>query len=639
MKVWTRASSRQRVSRFLVITIIFTGFGCSGGSTEQAGLILENTNLSEYILAQEKNLRSNPNDPVVHFQLAAAYYKEKSYAKAETHIRIANQLSPLRPAYFELLGDISFQQQRYGDALNAFSSAIRISPELLSVYLKLALTYEKIGEAESAIASLDEVLQKEPRYVEALYHLARISLNRRAFENALQSINRVLVLEPDNQEAALLQIRIYTEQGSYFHAKTLAQDLINAAPERPQARRELIRVLFVQHQWTDAVEQIMLLEKQNQLRVEEQLIHAHILLERKESDKANQLLLQIIEKDALNINAMNELAMLHLQADEMEQAMLWLSRGLEVNSKNPEAYYLQATIFYKQNNFLEGDLALNRALEQDSFNLAFQLLSLRRQLMKGDIVYVEQQVQQLLAKDPLNMEVRRLEADLYVIQEKYLKAESLLRQLLVLSDSDLVQFSLARVLYLQGDYNKVLSLTEKLRQKYPSSWESYYLHTMTLNRLGRFQKETAESKVFLEKKEGQGYIHRLIGDMYRYQNNEEEAQKVYRQGLERFPDHLELIDALSLLYIRQNKWEEARELLESVIGMEHSLKSIFLNRLIIIFQQLSNPEKALYYLKQFNYKNDPIFKAQRSVSENRLLFPISSPSLGYEEFPEVFMRE
>ena len=67
-----------------------------------------------------------------------------------------------------MLGSLAFVLERYGDAVTEFATAVRISPERVSSYLKLAATYEKIDDDGRAISSLEQALQVDRYYVEAV---------------------------------------------------------------------------------------------------------------------------------------------------------------------------------------------------------------------------------------------------------------------------------------------------------------------------------------------------------------------------------------------------------------------------------------------------------------------------------------
>ena len=159
---------------------------------------------------------------------------------------------------------------------------------------------------------------------------------------------------------------------------------------------------------------------------------------------------------------------------------------------------------------------------------------------------------------------------------------------------------------------------------------------MTLNRLGSFENALKISQPYLERKESQGYAHRLVGDLLRYKGNEEEAQKILRSGLVQFPENLFLVDGLSASLVMTEDWEKVIDLLETTLEQSQKLlgnppmQLLFLNRLVVAFQRTNNPEKKLEILRKFHQKNDPLTAAQLHSLEEQLLFPISLPSLEKE---------
>ena len=618
---------------WLILSIIFGGIGCASSPLLEPDLVLNDNNINNYIIAQKRKLKENERDAIIHYNLARAYFKKGWLMEAEKFARQANQFDPLKASYYELLGDIAYQQKQYREALNAFKTTILIDENLLSGYLKLSLTYEKIGETEQAIASIEEALQKDRRYVEALFHLARLSLQKYEYDNALQAINTVLTLEHGNQEALVLQVRIYTEKGNYYHASTLAKQLIALNPKSYQPYHEILRIFSIQKKWTEALDWIKKMDSLGLLQTKDLLIKSQIFFHKTETKKANTLLRRILKDDGLNVEAIMQVASLHLQTGELDKALKWLNRALEINNRVAKAYFLKAAIHFRHGNYLEGDLSMKRALELDAFDLSFQLLSLRRQMMKGETANVMENLDKLLVKHPTEPEVLRLQADLMVLQGKYVEAEQLLRQILVIDDGDLAWFSLARVLYFRGIFRFILPITQRLLKKHPLNWELTYLHSLTLSRLGDVEKAMALSKPFLTKIEGQGFIHRLVGDMLRYQGKEDEAQKIYREGLLLFPEHPQLLEALSASLIHQEKWVQARDILLKAIEKENPNSNliIFLDRLVLVFKQLQDNHRMVKFLRLYHQKNDPLARAQSLDLERRFLFPIASPSLNFDK--------
>ena len=104
-----------------------------------------------YIDKQKKIVDSDEENPVAHFNLARSYYFIKKYDSAEQPARRATRYDPLNAGYYELLGSLAFALERYGDAITELATAVRISPERVAAYLKLAATYEKIDDDGRAI--------------------------------------------------------------------------------------------------------------------------------------------------------------------------------------------------------------------------------------------------------------------------------------------------------------------------------------------------------------------------------------------------------------------------------------------------------------------------------------------------------
>ncbi|RZO47326.1 MAG: tetratricopeptide repeat protein [Proteobacteria bacterium] len=617
----------------LFLLILFLVSACTGNGDYNLQLLLTNNNVNSYIEEQKAILENDEENFDVHYNLARSYYFIKNYELAEKHARRATRFDPFNAGYYELLGSIAFALERYGDAITELAIAVRIEPERVSVYMKLAATYEKIDDDGRAISSLEQALKLDRLYVEALYHLARIYLRQREFEGSIRTLDTLLKLEPKNKEALLMRVQSFSLQGSFYYAKILAEEMLVQFPDYAPIRRELLRIQFAQQQWPEAQALLDQLKAKYSFSIEDQLIEAYLLLHQQQEKEARLLFENILEKQPENVDAIMGLAIQLFRKGFLEDSLSWLTRGLEINPRLARANYLRSSILFRQGDFLQGDLAIGRALELDPANLSYQLLFLRRQLMKGKLSVVEKQLNLIQEKHPLNTEALQLQADLYNSLGNSIEAEELLRQAILVHDSPSIHFSLARVLYQQSKFRSALEVTTPLLEELSGNWEVVYLHALTLSRIGMFQEALKISQPYLERKESQGYAHRLVGDLLRYKSKEEEAQKILRQGLVMFPGHLFLVDGLSASLLMTEDWEEVRELLETTLEQSQHLTGnppmqlLFLERLVVTYQRLKKHEKKLKILRKYHQQNDPLTSAQLHSLDEQFLFPISLPSL------------
>ena len=610
--------------------------GCRSSQSTIANLPPANRQPGNNIETQSKLLQENPKDATLHYRLALSFLEQQDYVKAEEHIRQAVRLAPPNGVFYEVLGDISFRIKRYSVAINAFKSAIRLQPDLLSAYLRLALVYEKISQNEHAIATLEEGLNRDPQYVEALYHLARLHFVQQEYDPAQEAVEAGLALEPENQEILLLRIRIHSAKGNYYHARILTDRFLEKHPNSYEAWHERLKILLARQEWTTALR--MLEKSDHYQKLNDQLIHVQILLRQSKLDEAKTILESLLRSNPLHAQIMVEYATLLIQQGAFQEALTWLERSLEID-RQAQAYFLQASLFFKLRNFLQGDFSLNQAIVLAPLNQSYQLLKLRRKLMQGELEEVEQQLKGLLGKKVLDPEVLRLQSDLLTLQGNYEQAENLIRQIQIIADHDILRFSLGRVYYFQQKYQSVLPITTPLIQKYPSDWESVYLHAATLHRLGRLEEAITVVQPFLQQQKGKGFIHHLVGEFYRYQGDEKTAQETYLAGLEVFPQNVYLIVALSASYLTEQKWEQAYDVILEALEQKHPLQTVLLDRMVYIAYQLDKPQEARRYLQRYNQNIDPILKSSNAGVEKRLLFPVASPLLGYSMWTSPSLPE
>ncbi len=603
--------------------------GCSESKAPSPGIQLTRENVNSFLVEQKKQLREDEENAQAHYQLSRAYLMKGEHDSADRHARISTRLDPLNPDYYEQLGSVAFARQRFHEALTELGTAVKIDPDRVSAYLKLARTYEQVGDTTRAIAVLEETLHKDRYYSEALYYLARLHLRQHEYSNALRVLEELLKLDPNNRDAQLLRIQTYSTQGSYFYAQTLVEEMIEQWPDYPPLRHELLRILFTQQKWDEVTQAIQSMDSGNETSVEILLIRAYMEFNRGNSRTGEKNLLHILDIDPRNMDALLGLSSLELRKGNLAQALHWLNRAAEINTRLGNVQFLRATVLYRQGDYLQGDLALKRALASDPENSSFQLLSLRRRLMEGELTVVEEELRRLQERHPLHVEVLQLQAGLASSRGEYTKAEKLLRQARVTYQNPLLDFSLARVFYLQKKYRSVLEITQKLMIQLPGSWEVVYLHALSLARLRRWNEALQVSQPFLVRTESQGFAHRLVGDLHRYQGEEELAQQVYKLGLENHPDQLYLIESLSASLAITGNWLEMSELLDTALEKSDSLKGnpalklVLLDRLALALQQLGKRERGQQVLREFHQMNDPMTAARMFSLEEQLLFPLS----------------
>jgi len=92
-------------------------------------------------------------------------------------------------------------QQRYEEAINAFSSAIEIIPQDYQAYNYRGVAWALAGNYDKAIADYSKAIEIRPRYAEAYNNRGFARIRRGDLENALKDYSRALEINPFFAEA------------------------------------------------------------------------------------------------------------------------------------------------------------------------------------------------------------------------------------------------------------------------------------------------------------------------------------------------------------------------------------------------------------------------------------------------------
>jgi len=181
-----------------------------------------------------------------HFGLGVAYLRSGRLKEALFEFRQLTQLYPNRYEAWYNLGVTLAELGDWQGAVDAFSRAIAIGLEknlepekLRPAYLALAEAYRKLGNAESAAATLAQAYQKLPGDTEIALLLAESLIEVGRSDEAIPYLYDVLAKDRKNVGAVLLLADALADHGLYHRAlKELDRAL--ARTEDPKDRARLL---------------------------------------------------------------------------------------------------------------------------------------------------------------------------------------------------------------------------------------------------------------------------------------------------------------------------------------------------------------------------------------------------------------
>ncbi len=184
-------------------------------------------------------------------------------ASAEEKLQWILHRSPDNYRALDLLGIVRAQQQRNSEAENIFQRVIKTKPDYASAHIDLGLLYIQMGEAEKAIAQLEEGLRLAPDRADATAALAGVlrdqarSASGEDREKALSFLLRARKLAPNDPDVTFDLGMIELRMSLFPDAVDAFQQTLKVHSDNAPATYGLGRALMELAKFQDAHDQFV----------------------------------------------------------------------------------------------------------------------------------------------------------------------------------------------------------------------------------------------------------------------------------------------------------------------------------------------------------------------------------------------
>ena len=268
----------------------------------------------------EKLAKLQPGIAEVHATLAVIDFKLRDYDQAVSEIRTAKKLKPGLPKLDSLLGMSLAELGQYKEALPGLEEGFKKPPDPYTKRmcgLQLMRAYTGLQRDSDAVNVALELNRLYPDDPEILYHTGRVYGNF-----AYLTLHKLEVVAPTSVWRHEAAAEAFESQGSTNAAIGEYREVLKLDPNRPQIHYRIGRTLLTRWQLNHAPE------------------------DRTEAAREFEQELQLDPSDA---NAMYELAEIHRQLNEFDQAQQLFEAALKAYPDFQEAQVgLAATLMAQQ---------------------------------------------------------------------------------------------------------------------------------------------------------------------------------------------------------------------------------------------------------------------------------------------------
>lgn len=559
----------------------------------RGNMALQTDDLDKAVSCCRRVLQLNPGDEASRYLLGMTLLRQNNIAEAEK-ARDALRAGGRETVHAAMLdGLIAYQKGDLKAAANFFQKSVELSPSVEGYY-RLGLTQAKLGERETALSSLQRVLDFSPRHGSALQLRAQVLLEQQRAEDALREVEKLVGYYPDNASGHYLHGLILRAKDDAEGSRAALQRALTLNPAMSEASAALSSILIAEKRFDEAENELTKSLEANTANISSWMALFNYYLGRGDISKAEQILAKGLNEMPDNATLLTVRASMALDRRQEAEGLLALSKVREIAPDFVPALNLEVryyTLSGQPEKALEAcDEYLSRhpgAVEQliasavllDALNRsdeatqrlekvhalgerrAFYLL-VQRDLDSRRVKEAEKRIHDAFAKTPTR-ELRSYFAQFYVGSGEVDKALALYDAIQTEQpmESALGKF---RMLSAAGRYEKALEQARALATLDAGSVLSSVCIADSLEHLGKPEEALAELKRAYGKTNDAPLLIAMAQTCARA-GQFDKAEAFYRTALAQNPNNTQALAGRGNILLRDRKYDAAINLYEQVV--------------------------------------------------------------------------
>lgn len=300
------------------------------------GQSLESAQAKAY-LAQALVLQ--PNNATFHNSMGNICKQLNEYNEAEQHYKKAIELQPLSLTAYNNLAILCSIQDRYPEAIHYAEQAIKFDPSNVEGHFNLAMLHLKQNQLHAALDELRLALRLDPYHTEAHYALAQQLQQLDQHEEAMQHYDYVIKRMPHFADAHVNLGASLLAMGNQSEAKSEFKRALDIDPKHAEAHFNLGCLLLEQRNLKSALAHFMQASAQTPSADTYYNIGVIYMYQDHYQD-AIRYLKRALELDSKHFAALNNLATCYLKMHNHPKAIEYYEATQQLDPTNTEIAYI-----------------------------------------------------------------------------------------------------------------------------------------------------------------------------------------------------------------------------------------------------------------------------------------------------------
>ncbi len=539
-----------------------------------------------------------------HYENGLQLFKEENYVKAGLEFRNALQLNGnLADAWYHLalveekdgklreyagdlyktieldsqhvpaqirLAKILLFSGRMEEAVQKSELALRLAPENADVWaLKGAVLFRQ-KKNDEAVKAAKKALELEPGHVEASLVVAVEAVTRNEPDLALEVLNTSLKSHADNVPLQLAKMQALQKKGDRAGIEAVFKELIKSNPDQVSYRNNLTR-FYLQEGKTDKAEaEIRAIAEENPEDTDAKLNIVRFMRSVGGNESAKAELEKMIAAEPDKYTYQFALSEILLQEGKIEEAKSLLQKVIEkagLEEDGLSGRNKMAEVVLRQGNRDEARKLVEEVIAQDNRNVVALMIRAAMQIDDGDVENSITDLRSALREQPDSVRATLLLARAHEMTGAVELAEDRFDAAFKMAKGAAgASLQYAQFLNRRTEYERAEEILERALKVSPRN-QALLTNMAQLKLIRQDWKGAEEIANRLREVNKDNIISdQILGRSYAGQKDFEKSMQAFEKAHANTPGGINTLVALVRLNISQGKIDEAKTMLEDIVG-------------------------------------------------------------------------
>jgi len=302
----------------------------------------------------------------VYYALGKNYYNLNKLSLAIQNSRKAIELNPYQKEYFILLSNVYSTARQFDSAAVTLENALRLDSMDVELYYKLARLYET-SKPLKAIDTYEKVTAIIGPDWNVLIRVAELYEKLGNLDAAVSSIEKLVSLDPANVSLQKILIDFYQKSNKPDNALEVVNDILELTPDDLDARERKAQILISQEKWDLAADEYNYILKQKNVPLEIKVRIGASYFNRSLKDssltKVTKEFFQTIDKDTLDWQVKMFLGAVAINEKRDSAAIEYFKVTTDLARWNVDAWIRLGGLYFDNKKYEEAVKVMDEAIE------------------------------------------------------------------------------------------------------------------------------------------------------------------------------------------------------------------------------------------------------------------------------------